>query len=145
MYYTIFKYYIDLKHLSKSWKWHRLWFIQWLLVSNIYIPAPLHNPLVYQIQTEFFVKVRLSPRYKGGFRTTATTKMERFLIIVNGWKALTIITKCFTLDVAAVPDPPLRYIMEEYLDPQLYQYSFNTKPPYAPTHVYIMQSDWVSF
>ena len=33
--------------------------------------------------------------------------MERFVIIVNGWKPLTIITKRSILDVAAVPDPPL--------------------------------------
>ena len=33
--------------------------------------------------------------------------MERFVIIVNGWKPLTIITKLSILDVAAVLDPPL--------------------------------------
>ena len=33
--------------------------------------------------------------------------MERFMIIVNGWKPLTIITKGSILDVAAVLDPPL--------------------------------------
>ena len=33
--------------------------------------------------------------------------MEHVLIIVNGWKPLTIITKYFILDVAAVLDPPL--------------------------------------
>ena len=33
--------------------------------------------------------------------------MERFAIIVNGWKPLTIITKCSMLDVAAVLDPSL--------------------------------------
>ena len=40
-------------------------------------------------------------------RTAATSTMEHFLMIVNGWKLLTIITKCFILDVAAVLDPPL--------------------------------------
>ena len=44
---------------------------------------------------------------RGGSRTTATSKVELFLIIVNGWKPLTIITKSSTLDVAAVLDPPL--------------------------------------
>ena len=34
--------------------------------------------------------------------------MERFVIIVNGWKPLTIITKRSILDVAAVLDPPPR-------------------------------------
>ena len=33
--------------------------------------------------------------------------MERFAIIVNGWKPLTIITKRSILDVAAVLDAPL--------------------------------------
>ena len=46
-----------------------------------------------------------SPR--GGSRTAATTKVVLFVIIVNGWKLLTIITKSSTLDVAAVLDPPL--------------------------------------
>ena len=33
--------------------------------------------------------------------------MEHFVIIVNGWKSLTIITKSPILDVAAALDPPL--------------------------------------
>ena len=37
--------------------------------------------------------------------------MERFVIIVNGWKPLTIITKRSILDVAAVLDPPLHMNM----------------------------------
>ena len=40
-------------------------------------------------------------------KTAATSKVEFFVIIVNGWKPLTIITKSPTLDVAAVLDPPL--------------------------------------
>ena len=44
---------------------------------------------------------------RGGSRTAATSKVELFVIIVNGWKPLTIITKRSTLDVAAVLDPPL--------------------------------------
>ena len=39
--------------------------------------------------------------------TAATSKMERFVIIVNGWKPLTIITKRSVLDVAAALDLPL--------------------------------------
>ena len=38
----------------------------------------------------------------------ATSKMERFVIIVNGFQALIITTKRSILDVAAVLDPPLR-------------------------------------
>ena len=48
--------------------------------------------------TQNIIKVR------GGSRTAATSKMERFVIIVNGWKLLTIITKLSMLDVAAVLD-----------------------------------------
>ena len=42
-----------------------------------------------------------------GSRAAATSKMERFVIIINGWKPLTIITKHSILDVAAALDPPL--------------------------------------
>ena len=44
---------------------------------------------------------------RGRSRTAATSKMEAFLIIVNDFQPLTIITKCTILDVAAVLDPPL--------------------------------------
>ena len=44
---------------------------------------------------------------RGGSRTAATSKVELFVIIVNDWKPLTIITKSSTLDVAADLDPPL--------------------------------------
>ena len=43
----------------------------------------------------------------GGSRTAATSKMELFVIIVNVWKPLTIITKSSILDIEAVLDPPL--------------------------------------
>ena len=48
--------------------------------------------------------------FKGGSRTAATFKMERSVIIVNGWKPLSIITKRSILDVAAVLDPPLNLL-----------------------------------
>ena len=48
--------------------------------------------------------------FRGGSRTAATSKMEPFVIIVNGWKPLTIITKHSILDVAAGLDPPLTLI-----------------------------------
>ena len=44
---------------------------------------------------------------RDGFRSAATCKMESFVIIVNCWKPLTIITKCSILDVAAALDLPL--------------------------------------
>ena len=45
---------------------------------------------------------------RGGYRAAATSKVELFVIIVNGWKPLTIITKSSILDVAAVLDLPLK-------------------------------------
>ena len=46
----------------------------------------------------------------GGSRAAATSKMECFMIIVNGWKPLTIITKHSILNVAAALDPPLNRV-----------------------------------
>ena len=53
------------------------------------------------------IKFILQNATRDGSRTAATSKMEHFVIIVNDWKPLTIITKSFILDVAAVLDPPL--------------------------------------
>ena len=39
-----------------------------------------------------------------GSRAAATSKMEHFVIIVNGFQLLNIITKCSILDVVAVLD-----------------------------------------
>ena len=47
---------------------------------------------------------------RGGSRTAATPKMECFDIIANDFQPLTIITKCPTLDVAAVLDPSLMLV-----------------------------------
>ena len=44
---------------------------------------------------------------RGGSRADAISKMEHFVIIVNGWKPLTIITTRSILDVAAALDSPL--------------------------------------
>ena len=51
---------------------------------------------------------------RSGSRAAATSKMEGFVIIVNGCKALTTITKRSILDVAAVLGPPLVIVL--YLD-----------------------------
>ena len=44
---------------------------------------------------------------RGRSWTVAISKMECFVIIVNGWKPLAIITKPSILDVAAALDLPL--------------------------------------
>ena len=39
----------------------------------------------------------------GGSKTAATSKLELFVIIVNGWKPLTVITKCLILRCCSSP------------------------------------------
>ena len=68
------------------------------------------------VETQFKVTRKIQfntnkKKVRGGSRTAATSKMERFVIIVNGWKPLTIITKRSILDVAAVLDPPLKVVV----------------------------------
>ena len=42
-----------------------------------------------------------------GSRATATSKIQRLVIIVNGWKPITVVTKYSILDVAESLDSPL--------------------------------------
>ena len=55
----------------------------------------------------FLIRYVIHNLFREGFRTAATSKMEYFVILVNGFQPLTIITKSSTLDVAAVLDPAL--------------------------------------
>ena len=57
---------------------------------------------------QFYHKIHIHIR--GGFRTASRSKVELFVIIVNGFQPLTIITKSSTLDAAAVLDLPLHMI-----------------------------------
>ena len=65
---------------------------------NIY--SPDNNTKLMSWKTEHL-------KSRGGSRFAATSKMERFVIIVNGWKPLTGIIKRSILDVAAALDSPL--------------------------------------
>ena len=72
------------------------------------------TPLVAASITWILLKVTLEFHvcntniiFRGGSRAAATSKMEWFMTIVNGWKSLTIIAKLSILDVAAALDPPL--------------------------------------
>ena len=61
-------------------------------------------------------KLSESSLIRGVSRTAATSKMECFVIILNGFQPLTINTKRSILDVTAVLDPPLLIIFNlEYL------------------------------
>ena len=62
---------------------------------------------VFQNSILFVTNILFSFPLRGGSRTVATSKMESFVIIINDFKPLTIITKRSILDVAAVLDPPL--------------------------------------
>ena len=82
---------------------------------------------------------------KSGSRADATSKMECFVIIVSGWKPLTIITKHSILDVAAALDPPLifavwlkTWILEIHYDTISSKYFFlnaTTVPETDPRHL----------
>ena len=52
--------------------------------------------------------------FRGGSTAAATSKMERFVIIVNGFQPLTIIAKPSILDVVAALDPPLIILEESF-------------------------------
>ena len=62
---------------------------------------------LYFQSLENYVK-KLPQQTRGESRNAATSKMERFVVIVNGFYPLTIITKGSILDVAAVLDPSLQ-------------------------------------
>ena len=51
----------------------------------------------------------ISRYIRGESRAAAISKMECFVIIVNDFQPLTIITKRSILDVAAALDPPQEY------------------------------------
>ena len=53
---------------------------------------------------------------RGGSRAAATSKMELFVIIVNSFQSLTIITKHSILDVAAALYPSLSHKISGPLD-----------------------------
>ena len=54
-------------------------------------------------------------KFRGGSISTATYKTGLFVIIVNGWKSLTIITKSSILDVAAGLNPLLKFTFKKFL------------------------------
>ena len=71
------------------------------------------------------LKIWQNTRFRGGSKAAATSRMERFVIIVNGFHPLTIITKRSILDVAVALDPPLRSSLKKqalsHILPSAYQ------------------------
>ena len=70
--------------------------MDWFLYDNGLRPE--------RVKLANYIKRRIvySRETRGGSRAAATSKTERFVMIVNDWKPLTIITKRSILDVAAV-------------------------------------------
>ena len=89
------------------------------MTSNIIVWNPVKKTLKFDEMSKtfgiperfFFAESSLqmlrTQILRGGFRTAATSKVELFGIIINGFQPLTIMTKSSTLDVAVVLEPPL--------------------------------------
>ena len=84
--------------------------LQWLASAFLKMSIWTRLTMIILASSDFLQHTKYSQnnRNRGGSRTAATSKMERFVIIVSCWKPLTIITKCSILDIAAVLDAPLR-------------------------------------
>ena len=76
-----------------------------LVISIACLLSSVLSDVVLNVAS-FFASLHSS----GGSRAAATSKMERFVIIVNGFQPLTIITKRSIIDVAAGLDSPLHSI-----------------------------------
>ena len=86
---------------------------------NIVEFAALHYYVIYFKTLSCFLCILFLLSEADLGRTYATSKMELFVIIVNGLQPLTIITKCSILNVAAVLDPSL-VIMMKFLNGSRY-------------------------
>ena len=73
--------------------------------TKIKIKCIKSKKLFFKKKHGFQVRYVSCPR--DGSKTAATSKMQRFVIIINSWKPLAIITKRSIMDVAAALDPPL--------------------------------------
>ena len=77
--------------------------LKWLRIWTLFTQCPS----MLLLGDHSFRKYMCVSGSRCGSRTAATSKMERFVIIANGFQPLTIITKRSMLDLAAVLDPPL--------------------------------------
>ena len=81
---------------------------------------PLKNVPFFS-EVVYLIKIVLIALFRDGSRAAAISKIERFVIIANGFQLLTITTKHSILDVAAALDPPLllAYVISERSFPTL--------------------------
>ena len=77
---------------------------------NIHIDELCH---FHTDRTILIIILKREHVFRGRSKTAATSKVELFVIIVNGFQPLTIITKSSTLDVAAALYPPLGKVKHE--------------------------------
>ena len=96
-------------HQNMSWKVAEAtnFYLQKKLIFSKVANLLCHNYILKVFLVFRNTSFWLFPKIRGVSRTAATSKMERFVIIVRGWKPLTIITKRSILDIAAVLDPSL--------------------------------------
>ena len=80
-----------------------------------YLPNKSGNPASLMNNHSRWKALQLMCTYRGGSRAVATSKMERFVIIVNGFQPLTIVTKHSILDVAGALDPRMLIVGEDLL------------------------------
>ena len=86
-----------------------MWFLVLIFVSALLVYNILHGFFCHSCMLEECLCQEFLSwcSYRGGSRTVATSKMERFVIIVDAFQSLTTIAKRSILDVATVLDPPL--------------------------------------
>ena len=76
--------------------------------SKIFLKPIFYNDLSLDFLHPAYLKIfKKDMIFRRGSRAPETSNMERFVIIVNGFHPLTIITKRSFLDVAAGLDPRL--------------------------------------
>ena len=75
---------------------------------------------IEHIKYDFLYNIR------GGSGTAATSRMELFEIIVNGWKPITIINKCSILNVTVVLNPSLKrsFCITQYIKNILWLHTY---------------------
>ena len=87
--------------------YYYFFFFFFLSESNISPSCKFYDFFLYQSTSILASNDSVITIIKGGSKAATISKMERFVIIVNGFQPLTIITKRSILDVAAPLDPPL--------------------------------------
>ena len=90
----------------------------------------LESPLLEISLVTGSLPIFINQGLRGGSRAAATSKTECFVIIVNGCKPLTIITKRSIMDVAAVLDPPLELVGKTFLMSKLSFNPFTCNPSF---------------